>query len=229
MKLGIMQPYLFPYLGYWQLLAAVDEFVIYDDVNYIKQGYINRNTILANGKGQPISLELKGASSNKLINEIKVGNNRKKLLKTIVQNYKKSPYYKCVIPVIEDILMNEEENLAIFVGNSIEKIAKYLKIDTKIHYSSEIDKNCDLRAEAKVLDICKTLQASEYLNAIGGQELYSKENFREHGIKLNFIQTKTTPYPQFGNEFIPYLSIIDILMFNDINTISQYLKKFELI
>ena len=104
MTLAIMQPYLFPYIGYWQLLNAVDTFVLYDDVNYINKGYINRNSILVDGKAQQFTLELINASQNKLINEIEIGNNSKKLLKTITQSYIKAPFFEDIITLIEEIL-----------------------------------------------------------------------------------------------------------------------------
>ena len=109
MNLAVMQPYLFPYIGYWQLIDAVDIFIIYDDVNFIKRGYINRNNILENKTSQLITLELIGASQNKRINEISIGNNVNKLLKTLKQNYLKAPFYKDVFPVLEEILNNEEK------------------------------------------------------------------------------------------------------------------------
>lgn len=229
MTLAIMQPYLFPYIGYWQLLNIVDEFLIYDDVNYIKQGYINRNSILANNHAQIFTLELIGASSNKTINEIEIGNNRKKILKTIQQNYIKAPFYKDVISLINEIMNNEEKNLAKFIGHSIFKIAEYLEIDTKILYSSEITKNATLKAQEKVIDICKNLNANKYINAIGGRELYSKEVFQQNGIELNFIKTNINKYKQFDNEFVAYLSIIDIMMFNKKSDIVEHLDSFELV
>lgn len=229
MTVGIMQPYLFPYIGYWQLINAVNTFVIYDDVNFIKQGYINRNSILTNGKSQQFTLELIGASSNKLINEVSVGNNKNKVLKTIKQNYSKAPYYNEIIIIIEEILNNEEKNLAKFIGFSLIKISNYLGINTKFIFSSDIEKNNDLKAQEKVLEICKILQANKYINSIGGQELYSKEIFRENKIELNFLKTKLVEYKQFNDEFIAYLSIIDILMFNDKEKIIHYLNDFELI
>ena len=229
MTLGIMQPYLFPYIGYWQLINAVNTFVIYDDVNFIKQGYINRNSILTNGKSQQITLELIGASQNKLINEISVGNNKNKVLKTIKQNYSKAPYYNEIIIIIEEILNNEEKNLAKFIGFSLMKISNYLGINTKFMFSSDIEKNNDLKAQEKVLEICKILQANKYINAIGGQELYSKAIFRKNKMELNFLKTKLVEYKQFNYEFVAYLSIIDVLMFNDKKKVIHYLNDFELI
>ncbi len=230
MTLAIMQPYLLPYIGYWQLMNAVDTFVIYDDVNYIKQGYINRNHILTNGQFQPFTLEVIGASSNKLINQIHIGNNGKKILKTIVQNYKKAPYFVEIFPLIENILTHKEENLAKFIGHSLEKVSQYLEMDIEFIYSSDVKKDNRLKAQDKVLDICKTLHATSYINTMGGQKLYDKEVFRFNNLNLYFLQTDSSIcYQQFDNEFVSNLSIIDILMFNDIAKIQTYLKQYKLI
>ena len=229
MTLAIMQPYLFPYIGYWQLINTADTFVIYDDVNFIKQGYINRNSILVNKKKQLFTLELIQASANKLINEIQIGRNRAKILKTIKQNYIKAPYFKTVYPILEDIFNQDEQNLAKFIGYSLQHISDYLQIETKLIYSSDIKKDNSLKAQDKVIHICKILKATHYINAIGGQELYSKERFKSENIQLNFIKTKLLEYKQFDNEFIPYLSIIDIMMFNDIHDIKMMLNSYELV
>lgn len=229
MTLAIMQPYFFPYIGYWQLIKAVDIFVIYDDVNYINKGYINRNSILVGNKSQKFTLELIGASQNKLINEIEVGSNSKKLLKTIEIAYKKAPYFSDIFPMIEDILNNKEKGLARFIGHSLVQISDYLKLNTKFIYSSDIKKENSLKAQDKIIDICKKLEAIDYINAIGGQELYNKEKFKEQNLNLNFLKTELTEYKQFKNDFIPYLSIIDILMFNRLSEVNQLLRKYELI
>ena len=229
MKVAIMQPYLFPYIGYWQLISAVDIFVIYDDVNFIKQGYINRNYIFQNGQKQLFTLEVIGGSSNKFINQIKVGRNSKKILKTIAQNYNKAPYFKDIFPVFDDILNQREENLAEFIGNSLKTIAAYLGIDTKFIYSSDIKKDNSLKAQERVIDICKHLNATNYINAIGGQELYNKNKFLEENIVLNFLDSEMLEYKQFKNEFVPYLSIIDIMMFNTRTDIQKMLDSYKLI
>mgnify|MGYP003391594364 CR=1 FL=1 len=229
MTLAIMQPYLFSYIGYWQLINAVDTFVIFDDVNFIKKGYINRNSILVGGKSQQITLELIGASQNKLINEIKVGNNSQKLLKTIEMSYKKAPYFDNVFSIIEDILNQEESNLAKFIGYSLQKISNYLEIDTKFIYSSSIEKDNSLKAQNKILDICKKLDATDYINAIGGKELYDKDKFEKQNIKLNFLEPEIQKYMQLESEFISYLSIIDIIMFNNKDNISKMLMQYKLL
>lgn len=229
MTLAIMQPYFFPYIGYWQLINAVDTFVIYDDVNFIKQGYINRNSILSNGKSQQFTLELIGASSNKLIKEIEIGNNANKILKTIKQSYIKAPLFENVIILLEEILTNKEKNLAKYIGYSLEKISQYLEINTNFVYSNNIKKDINLKAQDKIIDICKNLNARKYINTIGGQELYNKEIFKENGIELNFLKIELVEYKQFKNDFIPYLSIIDILMFNNKDEIKYMLSRYELL
>lgn len=229
MKLGIMQPYFLPYIGYFQLIKTVDVYVIYDDVQYIKGGWINRNNILLHGQKFMINLLLSGASPNKMINEVLVQRDQRKLLKTIEVAYKRAPFFKTIYPEIIKICESENLNLAKFVGNSIQTVSKYLKITTKIIYSSEIVKNNELKAHEKVIEICKLLGANTYLNAIGGQELYHRWEFLKNGIDLKFIQTKALSYPQFRNEFVENLSILDVMMFNSIEEINRLLDKYELI
>jgi hypothetical protein len=229
MRVGIMQPYFFPYIGYWQLISAVDTFVIYDDVNYIKQGFVNRNSLIINGTKSYFTLELKGASPNKFINEILIGHNKKKLLKTVEFNYKKTPLFSEVFPFIQEIFEFQNDNLGKFLGNSIEKISAYLEVKTKFIYSSNLKKDNRLKGKDKVISICKILDSTHYLNASGGHELYDKSEFLSNGIKLNFIKSKPITYKQFDNEFIPWLSIIDIMMFNSPDTISGMLKEYYLI
>lgn len=223
-----MQPYLFPYIGYFQLINAVDTFVIYDDVNYIKQGWINRNRILLNSKEHLITLNLINSSSFKLINEIEKGSNNIKVLKTIEQAYKKAPYFHVGFSVIEDILNVKENNLARFLEYSIRRLTLHLSIKTQIEVSSKLEKDISKKGQDKVIDICKSMNASTYINAIGGQGLYSKEVFSQNHLELKFIKTNSINYHQFDNEFVPWLSIIDVMMFNSTEEIKEMLNKFEL-
>ncbi|MEK3879578.1 WbqC family protein [Paenibacillus sp. FSL M7-0420] len=232
MKLGIMQPYLFAYIGYWQLLNTVDKYVIYDDVNYIKSGWINRNRILLNGEPQMINIKLSGVSSNKQINEVEIIKDKshiKKLLKTIELSYSKAPYFLDVMPILEQILEYKEINLAAYIENSIEKICSYLKIDTILIRSSDISKDNNLRGQDKVIEICKILGADEYYNAIGGQDLYSAKTFSMSNIDLKILKTRQIQYPQFKDNFVPNLSIIDVMMFNSIDNIKEQLDMYEII
>ena len=229
MKLGIMQPYFLPYIGYFQLINAVDKYVIYDDVNYIKGGWINRNKLLLNEKEFMFNLILSGASPNKLINEVLVAANQSKLLKTIEGAYKKAPYFNEVLPVILSIVEYEDKNLARFIGNSLIQIADYLKFNTIFMCSSELQKNYSLKAQDKVINICSVLQATQYFNAFGGMGLYSKSDFETNNIKLCFLKPQPIEYKQFNNKFVPNLSMLDVLMFNPVEEINKLLYKYDLI
>lgn len=232
MKVGIMQPYFLPYIGYWQLLNAVDKYVIYDDVNFIKGGWINRNRILMNNEAKLFNVQMQGASPNKLINEVEVSQNlvwKKKFLKTIENAYRKAPFYNDVFPIIEEIINCDEVNLALYLANSIRKICDYLNIKTEIIISSDLKKDNDLKSQDKVIAICKELNGTEYYNAIGGQELYSYEDFKNEGIKLSFLKTSEIRYKQFKNDFISNLSILDVLMFNSKDEINKFFIRYELI
>lgn len=231
MRVGIMQPYFFPHIGYWQLLNMVDKYVIYDDVNYIKGGWINRNYILINGESKLITLCLNAASSNKLINEIEIKHNEiynNKLLKTIKESYSKAPFIQDILPMLERLINYKENNLVNYLRNTITEVCMYLDIETQIILSSEINKNSKLKSQDKIIEICKLLEANQYINAIGGQHLYSKETFLQEGIELNFIKSKEINYRQFNNEFISNLSIIDIMMFNHPEKIKEMLNEYEL-
>lgn len=231
MKLGIMQPYFLPYIGYWQLLNEVDKYVIYDDVNFIKRGWINRNRILVNNKITYFNLPMIGASSSKLINQIRVNNDFKimnKKLKTIERAYKKSPYFNEVYPIIKEILLYDDDNIALFIKNSMKIICEYLNIKTDIILSSDLKKDNTLRGQDKVLAICKILNASEYYNAIGGMELYSFDDFNKEGIQLKFLKSSLIKYKQFETS-VENLSILDMLMFNSQEQVKAYLKEFEVI
>lgn len=229
MKLGIMQPYFFPYIGYWQLLNAVDVYVIYDDVNYIKQGWINRNFILGNDDKLRITLELQKASPFKAINEIEIGANGEKILKTVGQYYSRAPYFQDVFPLLTGLFRSGENNLAQFLTRTIRGVAEYLSITTRILVSSQLDKDTALKGEDKIIDMCKRLGAEHYINPIGGVSLYDRDKFGMHGLALSFLKTLPLEYRQFGSGFVPDLSIIDVLMFNSRESLSVLLGKYELI
>lgn len=232
MKVAIMQPYIFPYIGYFQLINAVDEFVVYDDVNFMKGSWINRNNILADNNSQLFSIPLVNASSFKCINEIKIFtgvNWQRKLLRNIEFSYKKAPFFSSIYPLLEEIILNDETNLSRYLMSSLQKVAGYLKMDTTFKISSELNKDIHLKGQDKVINICNGLEATNYINAIGGLDLYDKSSFETESITLNFLKTKDTCYPQFGNNFVPHLSIIDVMMFNNVDEIQSMLNQYELI
>lgn len=229
MKLGIMQPYFLPYIGYFQLINSVDSFIIYDDANYIKQGWINRNRILLNGDSFVFRINLSGASSNKKINEIGLGNNREKLFKTIRESYSKAPYYKQGLDLLNIIFGYKTSNLSDFITNSIIKTCNYLNINTEILISSRIEKDDSWKGEKKVIEICRLFNADTYINAIGGLNLYDSTNFQDNGIKLLFLKTGEIHYKQFSSSFLENLSIMDVIMFNNLDEISKMLLQYNLI
>jgi hypothetical protein len=225
-----MQPYFLPYLGYFQLIHSVDTFVIYDDVNYIKGGWINRNRILGGQGGtELITLETLGASQNKLINEVKVGGNRQKLLKTISRRYSRAPQFDQVFPLIREILTVDENSLTRFLFLQLQMIGKYLTVEPKWKLSSEISKDNSLKGQDKIIAICRALGASTYINAIGGRSLYCREAFDGHQMELSFIESMPSDYTQFSDEFVPDLSIVDVLMFNDIEACKSLLREYSLV
>jgi hypothetical protein len=231
MKLAIMQPYFFPYIGYFQLINAVDKFVIYDDVSYINRGWVNRNNILVNGAPHLIQVPLIAASQNRLINEIEIVDDEKwktKLLKTIHQSYSKAPFFQPVYSLIESILGNEICKISALNVDTIIAVCEYIGIKTKIVASSAIYNNKHLKGQERILDICKQENASTYINPAGGKDLYDKEVFLQSGIDLQLLQPKMAIYNQFKSEFIPWLSIIDLMMHLDIKELKNHLKQFQL-
>lgn len=228
MKLAIMQPYLFPYIGYFQLINAVDKFVIYDDVAYIKRGWINRNYILVNNQKHLFTINLNKSSQFKLINEISIKDDFHKFLKTIRLAYTKAPYYQKTYCLLEKIVAFKDKNLANFVTNSILIISESLEIKTRFKVSSALNKDITLKKEEKILSICKLSGADMYINASGGQELYNKSEFAANNLELNFLKTDFILYKQFNDQFVPCLSIIDVMMFNSPEVIRKILNKFEL-
>lgn len=219
MKIAIMQPYFLPYIGYFQLINAVDKFVVYDEIEYTKKGWINRNQILnTKFEAEYISLPLKKDSDYLFVNKRQLSfewNIAKiKLKNKIKASYSKAPYFDAVYSIIEEILDFEDKNLFNFILNSILKIIEYLEIKTEIIISSSLNLNNSLKAENKVLEICKKTSADQYINPIGGRDLYSVEEFQKQNVKLSFHSMNSINYPQYSNEFVPSLSIIDLLMFN---------------
>jgi hypothetical protein len=232
MKVAIMQPYFFPYIGYFQLIAAADVFVVYDNIKYTKKGWINRNRMLQNGTDVMFSLPLKSDSDALDVcqRELARDFNRDKLLNQFSGAYRRAPYFAQTFPLVEAILRHEDGNLFRFLHHSLLATCRHLGIATEIRVSSTIDIDHGLKGQDKVLALCEALGADRYINAIGGMELYSKDEFRAHGIELNFIKSKPFVYAQFGNEFVPWLSIIDVMMFNPLDVIRECLStNYELI
>lgn len=223
-----MQPYFFPYIGYFHLIKSVDEFVIYDNIQYTKKGWINRNRILSNGEDKILTIPIKKDSDYLNIQDRIIADSwskdKNKLLNTINDSYKKSPQFNNIFPIVHECLSSLEVNLFKFILNSLTILNSYLEIKTKIITSSDISIDHSLKSQDKVMAICKNLKATTYINAIGGQELYNVEDFSNKDIKLKFIKSNPLVYKQYKNEFIPWLSILDVLFFNDKKDIIKYLN-----
>lgn len=233
MKLAVMQPYFFPYIGYFQLIKTVDKFVFYDDVNFIKGGWINRNRILINEEPKYFSVPLNNMSSYKKTSETTINHQqfnhwKTKFYKTLEQHYGKRPFYAQVLPLIKTILEKDEQNIEVLAKKSVVKILNYLKIEKDIVWSSETYGNSNLKREERILNICLKEKAAEYVNLIGGKSIYSKTDFQSEGVELHFLEPTVKPYPQYSKEFVPSLSIIDVLMNNSKEQVQQMLLEYEL-
>ena len=233
MKLAIMQPYFLPYIGYFQLIQAVDEFVVYDNIEFSKRGWVQRNRILMNGLDQMFSIPLKKDSDYRQICERRLADSfvaeSQKILRKIESAYRKAPYFSSAMPVIEQCFTSHEKNLFQFIEHSLLIINRYLNIKTKITISSELQTDDGLKGQKRIFAICHALSAFHYINAIGGQNLYNQEIFAAQGIQLFFIKSKPIVYPQFGKTFVPNLSIVDVMMFNPIEKIHEFLNSYDLI
>lgn len=227
-SLAIMQPYIFPYLGYFHLIESTNEIVFYDDVNFIKRGWINRNRILVNGEDHLFTIPIEKASQNKLINQTYPKMDDKylrKFFETLEAAYSKAPYYEEVLELIEDVFDSGFDTIADMAIFSIVKTYEYLGRDIKYLRSSICSRESrGLGKAERLIAITQKLGYKNYVNAPGGMELYNKEAFLDEDVNLSFIKSKLPLYKQFKNDFLPGLSIIDLLMFN---TPKEVLKQFD--
>lgn len=214
-RLAIMQPYFFPYIGYWQLINAVDRFMIYDDLSYIKRGWINRNRILINKSPAYITVPLHRSSSNKRIRDIDLHPEpgwQDRMIKTLEITYRRAPSYAESFPVIERLIRHQAENLSAYLAYQLRVLAAFLGIATEIVTPGPQSDDENMRGQQRVLEVCKREGADVYINPQGGQGLYDPRFFRRGGVDLRFLVMHPLPYKQRAGGFMPYLSIIDALM-----------------
>lgn len=227
-----MQPYFLPYIGYFQLINMVDEFVVYDNIEFTKKGWIHRNQILQNGEGVYFTLPIKKDSDFLDINHRFLADSfekeKFKFLRRIESNYRKAPFFDNFYPLLEDIFLHAQSNLFEFILNSIKVVNAYLGIKTPLIISSELGEEIrQLKSQDKVLAICKKTEAQKYINSSGGISLYTKHDFESQNIDLRFYKTNLIKYRQYENEFVPNLSIIDVAMFNSIESVRAFLNEFN--
>lgn len=232
MKTAIMQPYIFPYIGYYQLIDAVDNFVIFDDVNFIMRGWINRNNILVDGNKHLFSIPLEKASQNNLICDTRLSFHEKdklKFLKLISCSYGKAPHFREVYPIIEEIIMHDDNHLVNYLQNVLVKTCNYAGITTNFIRSSEVKNDVSLKSEDKIIDLCVRLNTDTYVNLPGGRSIYNSDNFRKNNIDLKFIKifSDQIKYKQFKNDFVDNLSFLDLMMFNSKSELRDILKKYD--
>ena len=225
-----MQPYFFPYIGYLQLMQLVDVFVFYDDAQYMKGGWVNRNRYLLNGTAAWMGYTVKKENYKLFINQREYQLSDVNSLKDKLKGaYAKAPYFKSVFPIICSILDFTDGNVASFNQNSLKVLADYLGIQCEFKISSELSKNNNLRGQDRVVDICKAVGATHYINTIGGTSLYSRASFEKKAMTLSFIQAGKFDYKQFNDSHEPYLSIIDVMMFNSLDDISKMMSNYSLL
>lgn len=233
MKIGIMQPYLFPYIGYFQLIHAVDTFVVHDDVQYIKGGWINRNRIQVNNMEHLFTFSLKKDSSLKNINTRQFSDlyimEKIHFLKLLQNTYSKAPYFTDTYNIVASVFETDERKISPFITRSLSLICDYLKITTPIRISSNLNKNNTLKGQDRVINICQSLHADVYINPIGGITLYAKEIFRKQNISLYFLQTKEPQNIIANRTNIPSLSIIDNMMYYSPVKIKKMLHDYVLL
>lgn len=231
MIVSIMQPYFFPYIGYFQLIAQSDVFVLFDDVQYIKRGWVNRNRILSYGQATWLTLpvvygphelpirdrdyQLDAASVRRCTRQVEVA-------------YKRAPQFDAVFPLVRDLLQFPDTNIAAFNVHLIRRLTDWLGIAPRFVLASDLDKDRQLAGQELVIDICRRLQATRYVNPIGGTKLYQASRFARDGIELGFLRSTVPAYPQFGEEPVTSLSIIDVLMFNDPQQVRELMRHYSI-
>lgn len=230
-RAAIMQPYFLPYIGYWQLMAAVDVFVVYDDIEYTKKGWINRNRMLVNGKDDLFSVPLKKDSDYLPVSQRALSDawpeERERLLRRFENAYRKAPCFAAGMDVLRQCLLHDDRNLFGFIFHSIQVVRAYLGITTPLVVSSTLDVPPGLKGQDRVMATCRAVGANAYLNPIGGVELYDRSAFASAGISLAFQRVLPVEYPQWGQPFVPFLSIIDLIMFNDREALAGMLTRME--
>lgn len=232
MKLAIMQPYFFPYIGYWQLIHAVDRFMIYDNLNYIRHGWINRNRILINGEPAYITVPLHQSSPYKRICDIAMQCSpawRHTLVRKIDFTYRRAPYYTKVFPILEKLIFYDTDSLSDYLAYQLQTLSVFMGINTEFVVTSRSYKNNGLSGQTRVIDICKREGATIYINPQGGQALYDYAAFARCGLNLKFLIPFTIKYKQFGSVHIPWLSMIDVMMFNSPSQLRTLLDQYELV
>jgi len=232
MRLAIMQPYFLPYIGYFQLISAVDRFVLLDDVSFINRGWINRNRIAVNGEPHWLTLPLMKASQNRLINEIEIADDplwKRKMMRTIELSYGSAPFAGQILPLLSEMLEEAQGSLSTFLFRQLQRLVGYIGIPTQIEQTSAIHPKEALTGQRRILDVCVREGASTYVNPAGGRNLYDTELFASAGIELLFLDPNLPALTlRHSGQEGPCLSILDLLMLNSGAAIREATVTFRL-
>jgi hypothetical protein len=231
MRLAVMQPYLFPYIGYWQLMRAVDRFIVLDDVHYINRGWINRNQVLVNGAATYITAPLSGASQNKSICDIRLDSQRdwrQKLSRTVKYAYARAPCFEQVFPLVDAMIRVDSNQLSDYLTRQLTGMARFIGVSTEVFLASARCPSRGPRGQERIIDICRHEQAATYINLPGGRALYDAQAFKAAGIELAFLDVRAKAYRQVSPGFIPNLSIIDTLRSVGREGVADHLDSFLL-
>jgi len=224
MNLAIMQPYFLPYVGYFQLVSAVDHFVFYDDAQFIKNGWIERNRYLLDGQAKWFGVPLAKGRHDARINErhVSASFSREIVLNKLAFAYRNAPFRVWGLDLVEDLLSQVGPDIARFNGRVLQRLCSILELNTRFSWASDLVFDDACRGESRVIAIASALGASTYINPVGGMHLYDQRRFNDHGLELRFISPRLHEYRQFAGDFVPALSILDLLMFNSVEQVSDW-------
>jgi hypothetical protein len=227
MIVSIMQPYFFPYLGYFQLIANSDIFVFFDDAQYIKRSFMNRNRIL-NSKGEVVWITLPVAYGNHTAGimdrtYVLKGKEVKRIIRSIKNAYRNAPEFDEFIPEFEAIMSYAQPNVAEFNINLIKRVSNFMGLSPTFVRSSQISQTAGLWGQDRVIDMCRRLGATRYVNPFGGTALYDSASFRLHGVELEFLR----PTIETRLDRFPYLSIIHTLLTVSYEGLAEQLRRYE--
>ncbi len=230
-RLALMQPYFLPYLGYFQLIAAADQFICYDDVQFIKNGWIERNRYLLDGEAHWFRVSLAKGRHTGTIRERTVSQNfdLQGMLNKLRFAYRKAPFKTSILGWLEHQLADPPASIAVLNERVIRSCCQLLDIQTPILRSSDVLCDCHSHGQQRVIDIARAVGATHYINPMGGAHLYDAKTFAQAGLTLEFLRPVINSYCQgeSNQPFVPGLSILDALMFNEPGTIAQWVRDGE--
>lgn len=230
--IAVMQPYLFPYLGYFQLIAAADVFVLGDDLQYVRSGWVNRNRILQGNEARLISFPLKKDRFVLQINQRQLCDGfteeAERLVRLITESYEKAPYFAQVMPLIERLIRFPHQNIALYAENALRELCAYLHIVTPIMRSSDLILGTPADKQERIIRIAHTFQATTFITPEGGSVVYDRDHLARNRLLVRFFRMDPVAYQQFGEPFVANLSIIDVLMFNCVEQVQQMLSQYHL-